>query len=279
MKFSILIANYNNATFLEECILSAINQSYQDLEIVIIDDASTDDSLTIINEFVSRDNRIKYFRNETNMGCGYTKRKCIEKASGTICGFLDSDDLLYPKAVEIMVSEHVKHVDASLIYSSYEIYDESLKLIRKNQYFFHEDSLFFMIGIGLNHFASFKRELYDKTLGINEFFPRSVDRDLYLKLEEVGETIFVPEYLYKYRLNSNSISNNENAYKAEYWAWQARFAACERRNLNKEEIYAIIMSQIMENTKGYDFSTTTDYKLGKRLLFPFRFIKNKIFKH
>ena len=104
----------------------------------------------------------------------------------------------------------------------------------------------------------------------------SEDRDLILKMEEVGRVVRIPDYLYHYRINSNSISNNINAYKAQYWAWQARYRACERRGLNKEDVYSEIMSYI--DNQRFDYSTTTDYKIGKMILAIPRWIKYKLLR-
>jgi glycosyltransferase involved in cell wall biosynthesis len=264
--FSVLVANYNNCLYLRDCITSITNQTYTNWELIIVDDASTDSSLQIIDEFRKTDSRIKLYTNNSNKGCGYTKSRCVEYSTGFICGFLDSDDLLYPNAIELMVEAHDKYQGASLIYSNYQLFTEDLKFIRNNEYQFQENFLFMMIGIGLNHFASFKRQYYNKTEGINVTFKRSIDRDLYLKLEEVGQIVYQPYYLYKYRLNPNSISNNNNAFKAEYWAWQARFNACKRRGLDEEEIYSEIVRILNFQNIYYDYRLTFDYKLGNLLL-------------
>ncbi|MDQ1098518.1 glycosyltransferase family 2 protein [Chryseobacterium camelliae] len=88
MKFSILIANYNNGKFFTDCYRSIMAQSYTDWEAVILDDASTDDSMEVIRKLIGTDSRFKIYRNETNSGVGITKSRLIELAEGNICGFL-----------------------------------------------------------------------------------------------------------------------------------------------------------------------------------------------
>src|SRR5690348_4514160 len=103
MKFSILIANYNNGKYFKDCYDSIIAQSYNNWEAIIIDDKSTDNSIELINRLIRLDPRFKLIENDKNYGCGYTKRRCVELSSGEVCGFLDPDDALENEALEVMV--------------------------------------------------------------------------------------------------------------------------------------------------------------------------------
>ena len=88
--FSVLIANYNNGIFLMDAINSIRCQSYQQWEIIIVDDASDDCSHDIYKK-LEYDDRVHIFYNGMNRGCGYTKRRCVDLANGPLCGFLDPD--------------------------------------------------------------------------------------------------------------------------------------------------------------------------------------------
>jgi len=94
-KISILIANYNNSHFFKDCYESLLNQTYKDFEVIILDDFSNYEDYKNIKNLISNDNRFRIFRNQSNKGVGFTKRKLVELASNEICGFLDPDD--YPK--------------------------------------------------------------------------------------------------------------------------------------------------------------------------------------
>ena len=83
-------------------------------------------------------------------------------------------------------------------------------------------------------FCTVKNSLYKKTEGINPILTRAVDQDLYYKLEEVGEHKFIDEYLYLYRINENSISQNVNSKKAIFWHDFVRLKAYKRRKHSKE---------------------------------------------
>ena len=123
--FSVLMANYNNGKYLMGAIESVRRQTYANWEIVLVDDGSVDNSLELYEE-LGKDSRIHIFRNEKNMGCGYTKRRCVEESSGELCGFLDPDDEILPNALKVMVDTHDEHPEVSLVTSRYYFCDEEL---------------------------------------------------------------------------------------------------------------------------------------------------------
>lgn len=107
MKVSVIIPNYNHAQFLEERINSVLQQRFQDFEIILLDDCSTDDSLTIINDFATRyPNKIsQVLVNETNTGNTFRQwEKGLVYAKGTYIWIAESDDVAEPTFLEHMVA-------------------------------------------------------------------------------------------------------------------------------------------------------------------------------
>lgn len=211
--FSVLIANYNNGQYLEECLQSIFDQTYKNWEIIIVDDASTDNSREIYQKY-AKDQRIRVYYNHKNKGCGYTKRKCVEYAMGEICGFVDADDIINSSALEKMIFQHNINPDHSIIYSTYYNCDQLLKPITvSDQVGQIEPGKYSWMNQHpmISHFATFKRAKYLQTSGITAWLQKAVDKDLYYKLEETGPVLFINEPLYYYRHHSNSISLNKNA--------------------------------------------------------------------
>lgn len=103
---SVVIINYNNAHLLSKCIESVLGQSLADMEIIIVDDCSTDNSLTLLEKYALQDNRIRVLVNEKNSATLITRKRGVEAATGRYVIFLDSDDYLESKACEIAV-EHI----------------------------------------------------------------------------------------------------------------------------------------------------------------------------
>lgn len=100
---TVIIANYNNAVYLEHSIESVINQTCQDIEIIIVDDASTDNSADIIKKYAQKDPRIKFIQNKENLGTFMARKTAILAATGKYLLFLDSDDSLKLAACEILI--------------------------------------------------------------------------------------------------------------------------------------------------------------------------------
>ena len=114
-KVSIIVPVYNCEKYIKECINSVINQTYKNLEIIIVDDKSTDNSLSIINSF--NDKRIKVISLKENSGVSIARNKGVEVSTGELICFLDSDDYWNKEKIE----RQVKFIDGkAFIYSDYE---------------------------------------------------------------------------------------------------------------------------------------------------------------
>ncbi len=121
---SIIVPIYNAEKYLNKCIDSIINQSKKELEIILINDGSTDNSETIIKKY--NDKRIKYFKNK-NQGIGKTRNFGIEKATGKYIMFLDSDDFLELNACEKMFEKAEKDKLDIVICDYYRYFDNGKK--------------------------------------------------------------------------------------------------------------------------------------------------------
>jgi glycosyltransferase involved in cell wall biosynthesis len=234
-KVSILIANYNNGRYFQDCYDSIISQNYENWEVIIVDDCSTDDSVNIIKELIKKDARFKLYQNESNQGCGYTKRKCVDLASGDFCAFLDPDDALFYYSLECSVEEFEKNNKIVATYSQLVFCDENLKpkeVFSKIKQI-HNNKHFFNTPIQISAFFVFRRDAYLETTGINPSLKNAVDQDLYLKLLEIGDAKFIEEVLYKYRLHANGISQQRSKQSAKDSFAKVIHDAMKRRGLSK----------------------------------------------
>ncbi|MEW6206331.1 MAG: glycosyltransferase family 2 protein [Pseudomonadota bacterium] len=108
-RASVLIPVYNRGSLLGECIESAISQTYKDFEVVIVDNASTDDTWNVCQAWAKRDSRIRIFRNKENLGPVRNWQRCLDEATGEFCKFLFSDDKLMPDCLSKMVEAIQTH--------------------------------------------------------------------------------------------------------------------------------------------------------------------------
>lgn len=275
--FSVLIANYNNGYYLLEAIDSVLRQTYDNWEVIIVDDGSTDNSKEIYRQY-EQDSRFHVIYNEQNRGCGYTKWKCVEEAHGEICGFLDPDDVLMPDALEKMVKVHEVHPEVSIIYSRCYLCDTDLNIKGENQLLQLKEgeSFYTYRWYGAMHLATFKKSFYEKTEGISPYILAGVDQDLYFKMEEVGEIYVLNEFTYKYRQGvSTAVTSNWN--RVWFWNLEVRRNACMRRGLDlKEETFQDFVRVIEERSellysdykRDILFSSKV-FRLGYAILYPF----------
>lgn len=122
-KVTIITPLYNCSEFLDETLNSVLVQTYQNWEVIMVDDCSSDNSVLIAQEFVEKDHRIKLIQLEKNSGAAVARNKAIEAATGRFIAFLDSDDLWMPnkleKQVQFMLDQNI-----AFSFSAYEKIDE-----------------------------------------------------------------------------------------------------------------------------------------------------------
>ncbi|WP_407454705.1 glycosyltransferase family 2 protein [Methanobrevibacter sp.] len=131
---SVVIPVYNVEKYLHVCINSVLRQTYQDFEVICIDDASTDSSLEILEYFAKKDSRIKVLVNESNKGPGYSRNRCIEVAKGKYLLFVDGDDWLSADTMETVIDKAEKNDLDVLMFKSIVYYEESGDFGMENYY-------------------------------------------------------------------------------------------------------------------------------------------------
>ncbi len=236
MKFSILIAHFNNSVFFKDCYQSIVNQTFANWEAIVLDDGSEEHEKLAVQKLIANDPRFQYYENEKNSGVGFTKAKLIELATGEICGFLDPDDALTETAIETAMTHFIKDQSIVLTYSRLMFCDSHLKPQKTNsaaKQILNGNLYFFNAPIIINHFVCFKKAVYEKTEKIDASKKIAEDQDLYLKMYEKGKVKFIDEINYHYRTHSGGISQNDNKKKSyEYWG-KVIWEAMQRRGLKK----------------------------------------------
>ncbi len=216
MKVSIIIPVYNTEKFIEPCIESALNQSYKDIEIIAIDDGSTDDSLKILEKF---QDRIKIIHKE-NGGTATALNAGIKEMTGDWFKWLSADDILYPNAVEELIKESEKITDKTnvIFYSNYDVINSKGEIIRQfiepdynglSTFRFNVILLDHHIGNGttsLIHKSMFERYgLFNETIGYSE------DHELWLRfcLIHKCRLHLIPKILAKYRVHKEQLTQTK----------------------------------------------------------------------
>jgi len=228
-KFSIIMANYNNVRYITQAIESVRRQTFQDWELIIVDDCSTDNSAAMIDQYLG-DRRIRLIKHETNRGYTAALKTGIAAVRSEYFGILDSDDALAPYAVATMYEWHVRESNCGLIYSQFAFCDENLNQRKIGFCAEIPPGRTTLDANVVSHFKTFKLRDYQKTAGYDENILYAEDVDIVYKMEETAGLKFVNDCLYFYREAPNSVCRSpEKINVAIMSRAKARIRALSRR--------------------------------------------------
>lgn len=206
---SIITPMYNSEKYIGETIESVLSQTYQNWEMVIVNDCSTDKGSDIVKEYQKKDSRIKLYNNEKNKGGAETRNECIRRATGDYMAFLDSDDMWNKDKLEKQIAFMQKN-GYSFTYSKYERVDEEgnrMYLVSKILEELDYKDMLFRNPIGC------LTAIYDaKKLGKIYLPPVKVGQDFALWLEVLKKSKYgygLDETLARYRVRGNSLSKSK----------------------------------------------------------------------
>lgn len=215
MKISIITANYNYAKYLEDAINSVLSQSYQDWELIIVDDGSSDNSIEIIKSYCEKDERIKLFGNVTNKGLKESLLVGLEQATGDWIAFLESDDIFEPDNLEKKVEIIKKNPNIKLVFNKVKFLAEEK---RKQQKFYEKTqeklskmnfpkNMFYDFSVD-NMILTFSCVIVEakalKEADFNTPVDSSLDRWLWIHLAQKNDFYYIDKELTQWRLHSES---------------------------------------------------------------------------
>lgn len=213
---SIVMTVYNSDRFVGCAIASVLNQTYENLELVIINDGSTDKSLEVCNRYASRDKRI-ILKTVDHQGITPSVIHATDLATGYYLGVVDDDDILHINALDRCVSALEGNKDASFVYTDHvdiDKHENSMGLGSRCQ---EEYSYRRMLERFItHHFRLIPREKFNKVGGWNDLFHYAADYDLCLRLCELADPIHLKEALYYYRIHDNNTSTKMKEHQARF---------------------------------------------------------------
>ncbi len=281
-KVSVCVPVYNTEPFLKETLDSLLNQTLKEIEIVCVNDGSTDHSLEILKEYEEKYQNIKVISQE-NQGLGGARNTGIDHATGEYVGFFDSDDLAEPEMYETLYNlAKIENADISMCNSKF--YPENVKTTKK--IWFHE-SKGVVDGEFLNKNTQptnkiVRRQLLDK---INfRFYQRNGDGMFVIAMIMANKIVSTKEKFYNYRIGHTSMSTDYQLKNFIISIDSIHEQIRKMKELNLEEqykdyfefrlIYALIQGMTvaaLKNDKKY-------YEEWKRKLRNMKYKKNKYVK-
>lgn len=221
------ITSYNYAHFIETALESVINQNYKNIEIIIVEDCSSDNSVEVIKNWIKKNKDIlpiRFILNKKNLGLAGSTDVILQNASGKYLQLLDADDFIFPDKVETQIAVLESNPDCALVYSNLRVEDVKGDLLNAdycNWINFDRNNMpegwvldkliafnFIPAHSPIFHVA-YAREVggFDPTLRLQDYY-------MWLKLAENYQFKYLNEVLGVYRIHSSSMSNNMITYPA-----------------------------------------------------------------
>jgi len=209
---SVVIPVYNSEKFLEECLNSILTQSYRNIEIIAVDDGSTDTSSDILERYSDKISIIS----QKNQGLASALNLGISKMKGSWFKWFSPDDVMYSNTIETLIDEAKNHSDNTIIYSNWNIIDDAGNMLRE----FHESNynelsefdfnVRLLDGQQINVNTTLIPSILFKKYGIRELDdPVAIDYDFFLRSALLHNVKFhlISQPLVKYRIHSDQLSH------------------------------------------------------------------------
>lgn len=218
-KVSVVIANFNSEKYISAAIESILSQTFEDFELIIVDDKSSDDSISIIKRFCQKDHRIILIEQSENLGVTPTRQNGIMQARGMYVAILDSDDISLPNRLEEQVSILDGFADVVLVSSHYGVIDQN-GILKRKQKKVHENQAaikwFMTFGNCFAHSTiMFRLQTAIELGGYDQNIKRGLDMELSSKLLTKGKAYTIPKTLVYWRTYSKSMTKSVDKIELE----------------------------------------------------------------
>src|SRR5664279_938607 len=218
LKISIITPNYNYGHFIGQTIESILNQNYDNIEHIIVDDGSTDNSVEIIGKFVEKyPGRIKLIR-QTNKGQTRAINVGLRHAQGDIVGWINSDDLYQKDAIGKIMEECNKSQECNIVFGDLSIIDKNGKIIRLVKQLPMDKTVGSLKGFGklvASNTVFWRTDLMAKTGLLNEEFICNMDGEYFSRLFHAGKSKHINTCISSFRVHPSSISSEVNPEKTK----------------------------------------------------------------
>lgn len=204
---SIILATYNDEKYIEQSVNSILSQTLKDFELIIVDDASTDNTKNILENIQKSDNRVKIFRNKNNRGLPYSLNRALHYAKGKYIARMDGDDISLPDRLQKQYNYMEKHKDVDICGAAYKrIGCDSGVCVVENDSEFIKAMLIYYSPLGHSTWFIRKSFLDKYNLRYNIKFRTSQDYEFLYRIRDFAKYACIQEVLLLYRVHNNSIT-------------------------------------------------------------------------
>jgi Glycosyltransferases, probably involved in cell wall biogenesis len=206
---SVIMAAYNSEKYIKISVESILNQTYKNIEFIICDDGSTDNTWNILNSMAERNSNIVLIKNEVNKKAAYSRNQCIEISRGKYIAIQDADDISHPDRIRILANILEVQTNIDFVSSGMKLFDENgvRDIVTPSK--MYPEKKDFLMGVPFAHPPTmFRREALLSVGGyrVSKETTRGEDADLFMRLYAQGfKGMNVSEPLYYYREDLNAI--------------------------------------------------------------------------
>lgn len=283
-KVSVIIPIYNAEKYLSKCIESVLSQTYENIELILVDDGSKDTSLEIMKSYEKKDNRVKILTRE-NKGQLQTREDGLELSTGEYVTFIDADDWIDSTMIKTMI-EIKENYNADIVRCSY--IDEH---VEENRHVANKPPFDKVQYIGRDNFKELLYPIFINTHQINSIWGQLIRKDLIEKFDldkkiriaedlmfnlklyqNINNIVFIPNNFYHYRANIESITNRKdvNSIKLKLQnvikVYSEYYEYIKKWNIESEENKNNVTLRILKETERcinelYTFKTSHKEKI------------------
>ena len=267
---SVIIPSYNREKLIEKSIKSVLNQSYKNIEIIVVDDNSSDNTESVVKSLQDKYEFIKYIRHETNKGGSAARNSGVKVALGELIAFLDSDDEWVGNKLEKNLEIFHKNDKVAMVYSDMYLVNADTAEEKLNKSKKYDDKYYGLLCeniIGSTSLIMIKKDVFNNVGGFKEGLPSCQDWDFYLNVAKENVIEKIDEPLLKYYIHQNSISGNlDRALKGHKIIFEKVLSILEENEKASKmaeiiKLYPqVLINAKVNSEKKYDYDKDSEIK-------------------
>ena len=259
---SVCIPAYNSSATIAETIQSVLDQTYRNIELVVVDDNSKDNTVSLVERFIEKDGRVRLYRNEQNLGMSGNWNHCLELCQGEYVKLICADDQIEPEAIEREAKAMLEHPFVNLVESDTRLVDVNGKTTGAFKRYYRSGVVngkkVAKTSLMLNNFFGapvnnlVRRSVLERTGLFDTSFTYILDFDMWVRIACAGDVYILHEPLNRFMVRNDSntgvmIGQKRDVYVAEHRKLVEKHAAAGVLRISKFEVELSVLLRKLRN--------------------------------
>lgn len=271
---SVVIPTYNRSDLLSRSLDTILKQTYTNLEVIIVDDNSTDDTSDVVDQYIQRDDRIKYLKNDENKGGGFSRNRGLQNANGEYIAFLDDDDEWYPSKLE----EQLIYTDDFSMVGCLSSIDDPTLVNNCSEIITLED-VFYNNGLLSPTVILARKDYLEEINGFDETLTGAQGRDLFVRMvERFGPAVRVNKLLSIHHQDHGKHRISENSTHLQgYWKEFNKHQHLMPTDLRKFRKFNLITKEAIKEKSFFKLLSSIKYLSNAHTYASFKILVRSFF--